>query len=448
MGKSWFRGGVIVFAVTGCQVVSGAPPPSVQAADHAVAIPSATPPARHQVAPPAAPRQCLQKDLPHLPLEPVQSLTEGWRANLERLIQGTDISVSVAIGDRLLFEHQGTTPRTPASNEKLLLSMALLDEFQAGSRVDTTATGLLHGDVISGDVIVRSGGDPTFGDAGYRAVLGLGGSSIDRVARKIVARGVRRIEGGVVGLRGPLLGDWNAPGWMPYVPQRYIARPTALSYNGNASETPAPERQVALALTNRLEQLGVEVQDRPGTRVSRSPSDRTVAKVASPPLIEQIAVMDRDSSNFIAEVLSKRLGARCFGVPGTIAKGARALRAWARRQGARIVANDASGLSYDNRVTTNDLVGFLSRARQRPWGDRLLAALAGPGQGTLAGRLAGVQVRAKTGSLFDGTSGLSGYVWLDRVRSWASFSILSRLGGAARALEDEIVRFVASSATI
>lgn len=360
------------------------------------------------------------------------------------------MSVAVALGHRLLFEHKGAVGRTPASNQKLLLSMALLDVFRVRSRVPTTATTRrVDGRVIPADVFVRSGGDPTFGDASYRAALGLSGSPIERLARQIVASEVRRIEGSIVGTRRPMRGDWDARGWQPYVPQRYITRPTALSYNGNAAETPAPELQVATRLTERLEELGVDVRGVPRMEIGRPSPNQTVtlATVASPRLFELIEVMDRDSSNFIAEVLSKRLGARCFGAPGTIAKGARAIQRWARVQGANIVANDAAGLSYDNRVSTHAMVGFLTHARRRPWGGRLLHALPEPGEGTLARRLAGVRVRAKTGSLFNGTSALSGWVWLDQEQRWAAFSILSPLGGAATALEDEIVRLLALTAT-
>jgi D-alanyl-D-alanine carboxypeptidase len=363
------------------------------------------------------------------------------------MVTGRDVSISVALGRRLLFSHEGDTARTPASNQKLLLSMALLDVFAAGSRVATVVSARTEGRAIPVDVYVSSGGDPTFGDAGYRAMLGLEGSTIDLLARQIVAGGIRRIEGSVVGTPGRMRGDWDAPGWQPYVPQTYITKPTALSYNGNVAATPKPELQVATRLTQRLEELGVDVGGRARMDIRRSQAKVTLASVASPSLIEQIEIMSRDSSNFIAEVLSKRLGARCLGSLGTITKGARTIRRWARAQGVDVVAHDASGLSYDDRVSTDSLVTLMERARRQPWGGRLLRALAEPGQGTLSGRLAGVRVHAKTGSLFNGTSALSGWVWLEQKRRWAAFSILSSLGGAGPALEDEIVRLLATTAT-
>jgi D-alanyl-D-alanine carboxypeptidase/D-alanyl-D-alanine-endopeptidase (penicillin-binding protein 4) len=89
---------------------------------------------------------------------------------------------------------------------------------------------------------------------------------------------------------------------------------------------------------------------------------------------------------------------------------------------------------------------LLNRALRRPWGNDLLTSLAVPGEGTLGGRLAGLDVRAKTGTLIGDISALSGYV---RVRSgrWASFSIMSELPkDDAVALEDAIVRAIAANA--
>jgi D-alanyl-D-alanine carboxypeptidase len=70
-----------------------------------------------------------------------------------------------------------------------------------------------------------------------------------------------------------------------------------------------------------------------------------------------------------------------------------------------------------------------------------------PGEGTLAGRLAGLPVSAKTGTLIQGVSALSGYVLLADGRM-ASFSILSRglSKDGAVAVEDAVVRLLAMRA--
>jgi serine-type D-Ala-D-Ala carboxypeptidase/endopeptidase (penicillin-binding protein 4) len=131
------------------------------------------------------------------------------------------------------------------------------------------------------------------------------------------------------------------------------------------------------------------------------------------------------------------------GPPGTIAKGGRAIRAWAARYNVSIRAHDSSGLSSANRVSPHGLTKLLAVAHNQSWGKQLRDGLATGGQGTLEDRLQGVPVRAKTGSL-SGVSTLSGWVRLNRADSWGEFSIMSRGMSKARAvaLEDRIVNLL------
>jgi serine-type D-Ala-D-Ala carboxypeptidase/endopeptidase (penicillin-binding protein 4) len=154
------------------------------------------------------------------------------------------------------------------------------------------------------------------------------------------------------------------------------------------------------------------------------------------------------SSNFRAEVLGKLLGARRLGSPGTIAKGARVIEGFAGSRGVRVVAHDASGLSYDNRVSAEGIVSLLRAAERAPWGGVLRSTLPAGGEGTLEDRLEAVTVRAKTGTLID-VSALSGWVWLEREDAWAAFSILSSGMNAdlAKSIENKVVRLVAANAT-
>jgi D-alanyl-D-alanine carboxypeptidase len=99
-------------------------------------------------------------------------------------------------------------------------------------------------------------------------------------------------------------------------------------------------------------------------------------------------------------------------------------------------------------VTTDGMVKLLAAAESSPWGRALRRTLPAPGQGTLVGRLSGLRIMAKTGTLLEGVSALSGWVWVERSRRWAEFSILSWGLSKARAvaLEDAVVRIVAEGA--
>ena len=376
----------------------------------------------------------------------------GWKRRLDRLAAGMNMAVAVELDGRRLYGRGDRRRRRPASNQKLLLSMALLDTFGRGDRVVTTASARrVHDGVVRGSLWIGGRGDPTIAGGGrYGRGLGrLRPTYLGRLARRIAAAGITRIRGGVRGSTGYFAHDWSAPGWRPYYRSLYIALPSALTFNGNVARgryVRNSEQRLAEALSRRLERRGVEVTGRPGAGHPPRPL-RPLASVRSAPLSKLLRYMNRTSSNFFAEVLGKRLGAVRRGPVGTIAKGARVLRRWARGRGIEVVAHDSSGLSHANRISARGLVRLLRASDAAPWGRTLRRSLAAPGQGTLEDRLGGVRLRAKTGTLV-GVSALSGWVWLERRDAWAEFAILSSGRSKARAVavEDAIVRLLADRA--
>ena len=222
----------------------------------------------------------------------------------------------------------------------------------------------------------------------------------------------------------------------------------ALDFDGNGGPggfVSDPEREAAAALTADLREVGVRV-DGPARTGSEPAGRRRLATVRSAPLLDVLRRQNVLSVNLDAEVLAKMLGASAFGPPGSIARGARAIGRWAKRHGADVTARDGSGLSYGDRIRTDAMVRLLVVAGSLPWGPALRSTLPAPGQGTLTGRLAGLRVRAKTGTLIQEVSALSGWVWETSAGRWAAFSVLSRGLPKARAvaLEDAVVRIIAT----
>lgn len=366
-----------------------------------------------------------------------------WIQDIDAAVDGHDVSVAIAVHGDWLYRHGAWKQRTPASNQKLLLSMALLHRTSLGMRVRTQvfATGTTTNGVLRGDLWIVGHGDPEVDRATMIAL-----------ARAIDGSGIGRVRGRVMGATTGFLRDWWAPGWQDYFPRDYIALPTALAFEGNADargvHIPDPERRAARSLTKALRARGVPVTKDAGAGIPPTGLRRVVTRrsVSFEVLLRH---MNRRSRNFHAEVLGKWLGALVHGGAGSIAKGARAIEDFAGARGVTVVANDSSGLSYGNRVRPQDLVALLRFAQQRPWGPSFRAGLAAGDQGTLEDRLIGVKVRAKTGTLI-GISTLSGWVWLEREGTWAEFSIMSRemSKSAAVAIEDRIVRIVANRATL
>jgi D-alanyl-D-alanine carboxypeptidase len=379
--------------------------------------------------------------------DPVSIRARGsWRERIDSTIGGRSVSVAVRSEGRPLYRRAATEPRAPASNMKLILSMALLHKFGSRYRMPTLAESRDRGAVISGNLWILGRGDPSVAEAGnFAASIPFGATRLGRLARKIKAAGVRAIHGRVIGSTGYFDHDWFAPGWKRHFPVDEVALPSALTFNGNVAggrNIGDPERRAAVALTAKLRKLGVAVRH-PASAGIPPTGLGEITHVASRPLWTLLRYMDRKSSNFFAEVLGKRLAVERFGRPGTIAKAAEAISSWAGTHGVPVRTYDASGLSYFDRVSARGIVQLLTVADRSSWGGLLRRSLATGGEGTLKDRLAGVRVRAKTGTL-DRISALSGWVWLHRSGRWAKFSILDNGMSATRAagIEDSIVRTI------
>jgi D-alanyl-D-alanine carboxypeptidase/D-alanyl-D-alanine-endopeptidase (penicillin-binding protein 4) len=366
----------------------------------------------------------------------------GWRREIDRLVGDRAMSVTIGNDSTFWYRHLAWVKRIPASNEKLLLSMALLDAVEPTHAIATRAMAVAQpsGGLIEGDLWLVGHGDPEVGPA-----------SLQPLAAQIAAAGITRITGSVVGDEGPFRRDWWARGWKDYFQADEVPFPTALTFNGNVGPRGGhiddPERRAAAWFTKALRRLGVEVTGNPKMDTPTTSLVR-IASVSSAPIIDIVRRMDVDSLNFDAEVLGKFLGARRSGV-GSIASGARAIDAYTEANGApELEHHDGSGLSYANRVTTQGIVRLLWTADLAPWGLDLREALPTTGQGTLEGRLRHLRVRAKTGTL-NAISALSGWVWNDAIDDWIEFSIVSfgLYKSTAIDVEDAIVRIASHEAT-
>jgi D-alanyl-D-alanine carboxypeptidase/D-alanyl-D-alanine-endopeptidase (penicillin-binding protein 4) len=375
--------------------------------------------------------------------EPVQiraASRPGWMKDIDPDIGNRPVSVAVGANGEQWYGPLGWVGRPPASNEKLLLSMALYDRYAPWKTILTEAKAPSkpgrHG-VIQGNLWIVGHGDPE-----------IDRPQIGHLARAIVKAGVRSIRGSVIGSTGPFSRDWWAKGWKDYFPQDYVPMPTALTFRQNTVNgvhIRDAERRAAIRLTGQLEKRGVTVRGKP--RMDR-PSGGLVriAAIHSDHLRSVIRRMDVRSRNFYAEVLGKRIGFDESG-HGTIAAGARAIDRYTDRHGQDFTLYDASGLSYANRATANGILELLWVAGDSPWGTILRASLAMGGQGTLEGRFGSLAIRAKTGTL-DDASALSGWVRLHDSGRWVEFSILSSGFNewTAKTIEDKIVRIVSNRA--
>jgi len=412
---------LLFVAFTGCTVATGA----------TSMVPTASvTPTRSQAAqtPDPAP-------VSPVPDRPVFVAAAGaWVDAIDAAVAGRDVSVAVGLGNRIVYRNRSETPRVLASNEKLLTSMAALDILGAGYRFRTaaaTADAVRNG-VLRGDLWLIGGGDPT-----------LTTTDLATLAARLADAGLRRISGGIVGDTSAFNRGWWAPGWLPHISRAFVDRPTALRL---AAPGAATEDAAAAAFRTALLDGGIAVGGRSTTGAAPEGTE-TLATDRSPPLSVLLAHQNHESDNLYAELTAKLLGAVSTQRPGSTAAGARAIRSWATTYGVEAAVRDGSGLSDLDRTSALGVVTLLLAAQRRTWYPTFERSLPTGGTGTLAGRLIGLPVHAKTGTLFvRPASTLSGYVTTRNGRTVA-FSVLTHdlPETTAEAIEDAVVRALAGA---
>jgi serine-type D-Ala-D-Ala carboxypeptidase/endopeptidase (penicillin-binding protein 4) len=320
-----------------------------------------------------------------------------------------------------LFEHNPTAPLAGASTQKLLTATGLLLALGPDATLKTrvlTASPPRNG-VVAGDAFVVGGGDAALGVPAWSTSAPDGRDrvvhDVDRLVDAIVAAGVTRIDGSVVGDGSRYDGERYNPAW----PQRFIDQDAVGPIGGlmvndgfaafsparsSAATVPAPDpaADAARVVTDRLRAKGVVVGGAP--RAGRAPLGAAeVASLASPPVSQIVAEMLTYSDNETADAALKEVGV-AVSRHGSAQAGKAALTqlltdAGVAVDGVQLV--DGSGLSNRSRLTCRTLTQLLTLPETGPV---LRDGLAVAGEtGTLAERWRGTPVagrlRAKTGSL-------------------------------------------------
>jgi D-alanyl-D-alanine carboxypeptidase/D-alanyl-D-alanine-endopeptidase (penicillin-binding protein 4) len=343
---------------------------------------------------------------------------------------------------QVVYGENTELPLLPASAEKLAVSFAALRLLGPGFRFRTEVLGdgALEGNVWEGDLGLVGHGDPT-----------LAATDIEVLARGVAAWGIRRVTGRVLGDERHFDARRDAPGWKPAflgVESRPLSALSVAGVDFRGANGAAAAS--ASALTAALERRGVAVAGEP--RAGRAPTDGLpLALDLSDPLVSIVRHMNRESDNFVAEMVLKELGAS-VARRGSTTAGARVVRdeltaAGIPVSGVRI--GDGSGLSLHDRLTAKTLVGILRvGARDVSIRDAFVTSLSVAGiSGTLEKRLDRRPTRgrviAKTGTT-SAASALAGFI-----RRRYVFAILQNGSPvpywSARAAQDRFVTVLARS---
>ncbi|MBA2342031.1 MAG: D-alanyl-D-alanine carboxypeptidase, partial [Thermoleophilaceae bacterium] len=174
-----------------------------------------------------------------------------------------------------LYSKRSRTPRILASNTKLFTTAAALTRYGSGGRLQTRVLGsgsLDEQGTWHGDLYLRGGGDPTFGSRGF-ALRNYGtGASVQTLAARIEAKGIRRVNGAIIGdeTRHDTLRGGPASGFGISI---YVGPLSALSNDRNLTGG-GFQRRPALTAARRLnlalKRRGVDVTRR--SRSGRTPA--------------------------------------------------------------------------------------------------------------------------------------------------------------------------------
>ena len=351
-----------------------------------------------------------------------------------------------------LFALHPAVRRPPASVEKLWTTAALTLKLGPNTRLHTTVLGagsLRHG-VWHGNLYVRGGGDPTFGDQSFNQFWNHGyGPTPNQLASQLAARGIHRVTGRVYADES--LFDRRRGGLMTAYAQDvpdFGGQLSALTYDhGTTLKHYSPATFAAHELVLTMRGSGIAAKAAPGA--GRAPvRARLLASVSSPPLSAMLRLMDVPSDDLFAELFTKQLGV-LFGTGGTISDGARVIaKTIATAYGLHPRIVDGSGLSRADRSSPLDIVELLRDVWTTHGGRALTAALPTVGK---EGTVQGIGVKtpasgnciAKTGTL-NFVTNLAGYCRArDHHMLAFAFFIDGPWNGAADVLESRMIGAVA-----
>ncbi len=339
---------------------------------------------------------------------------------------GPGSCASVAVDGTVVSSKQDGLPVIPASNMKLVVAATALEVLGPSFTFRTSVFGDVDAaGVVTGDLALLGGGDPLLttddwlanNTQTYRQV---NTTRLESLADALVARGVTRVNGRVLGDASRYDDEYFHPTWDPDLRGREAGPIDALMVNdswlGNsfadARDVAAdPGLRTAEVFTQLLRERGIPVGQ--GSAAGVSEIGNELAGIDSQPLSAIVQEMLLTSDDNTAEALVKEMGSQS-GTGGSTQAGVEVVLDTLARWGMPLLGVslvDGSGLSRGNLVTCDLLVEILHRDGPTSVLGSVLP-VAGT-SGTLIDEFIGSAVagrlQAKTGSLTD-VKALAGYL--------------------------------------
>ena len=348
-----------------------------------------------------------EQPLPQLqPGRSCPALQTALRSNVGSEARVWSVTVLNSDGD-VLGTINGAVPRIPASNQKLISTAYALDRLGPDFRLKTRLI-----QRPDGSMELNGQGDPDLGIAGLQrfvlAALRQGGARGNSVA------GVKLM------VREEPRSNWWPSDWHPadrgYAYGAPITR-LALTSNAVGGAVSDPYSRLQRLFQQEALRRGGTVQIQRGQPVAETLSavqqnSVVLHEESSAPMHALLSLANTESHNFTAEVLMRQASGLW-----EVRAASRATERWMFEQGLPIQGlrvADGSGLSRNNRVTSNTIAALLMRMDQHPFSVYYQASMAIAGQrGTLRnlyrGSVLDGRFRGKTGTI-SGVRSISGYL--------------------------------------
>jgi D-alanyl-D-alanine carboxypeptidase/D-alanyl-D-alanine-endopeptidase (penicillin-binding protein 4) len=290
----------------------------------------------------------------------------------------------------LLGDVNGATARIPASNQKLISTAFALDRLGPDFRLRTQLV-----QRADGTLELKGQGDPDLGIAGLQrfamAALGQGG-----------ARGASAGSVNLMVQEEPRQ-NWWPNDWHPadraYAYGAPITR-LALTSNALGGAVSDPYRRLETLFKKEVKRRGGSIQVQQVQPISNSQqsqqSDDSILlhEETSAPMHALLSLANTESHNFTAEVLLRQAADQW-----DVRAASAAAHRWMQQQGIPVKGlriADGSGLSRNNRVSSQTIAALLMRMDQHPYASYYQASMAIAGQrGTLRNYFIGSPIEGK-----------------------------------------------------
>jgi serine-type D-Ala-D-Ala carboxypeptidase/endopeptidase (penicillin-binding protein 4) len=332
--------------------------------------------------------------------------------------------VSVAVDGAVISSKNEGLPVIPASNMKLIVGATALQVLGPAYTFRTSVLGNIGVDgVVSGDLALLGGGDPLLTTDDWLADNSqthppINTTRLEALADAVVAAGVTRVNGRVVGDASRFDDEYYHPNWGDGLRgveagpiDSLMVNDSWLGASPSAGFAADPALRTAEVFTKMLRDRGITVGQ--GSTSGLAEFGPEIAGIDSQPLTAIIAEMLETSDDNTAEMLVKEMGSQA-GTGGTTAAGLEVVLDTLAGWGMPLIGvnlDDGSGLSRQNLITCALLVAVLHHGSPT---DAVGAGMpVAATSGTLVDEFVGSPVagtlQAKTGSLTD-VKALAGYL--------------------------------------